>query len=56
MSAFADDGFEHYEVAAYKSPLALCERAEVYAAQSPLQASLREEQSMAAWIDEHVKE
>jgi ferritin-like metal-binding protein YciE len=53
---FADDAFEHYEVAAYKSLLVLCERADISVAESPLQASLREEENMATWIDESVKD
>ena len=53
-NTFADDGFEHYEIAAYKSLLTLCERADVPAARQPLQTSLREEEAMADWLDEHV--
>jgi ferritin-like metal-binding protein YciE len=53
---FADDAFEHYEIAASKSLLVLCERADITAAESPLNASLREEENMASWIDEHVKD
>lgn len=53
-NTFADEAFEHYEIAAYKSLLTLCDRAGVTAAAQPLQTSLREEEQMAAWIDQHV--
>ena len=53
-NTFADDGFEHYEIATYKSLLTLCERANVPNTRQPLQTSLREEESIAYWLDEHV--
>ena len=53
-NTFADEAFEHYEIAAYKSLLTLCDRAGVTAAAQPLQTSLREEEQMAAWLDQHV--
>lgn len=54
-NTFANNGFEHYEIAAYKSLLALCERAGVDLS-APLTASLREEEEMASWIDSHLKD
>jgi ferritin-like metal-binding protein YciE len=53
---FADDAFEHYEIAAYKSLLTLCDRAEIPDAEASLRASLREEEDMAKWIDDHVND
>jgi ferritin-like metal-binding protein YciE len=52
---FANNAFEHYEIAAYKSLLALSEQAGVDLS-VPLQTSLCEEQEMADWIDQHVKD
>src|SRR5262249_14877491 len=55
-NALADTAFEHYEIAAYKSLLALCEQAAMIGLQEPLRQSLAEEQRMAAWLDDHVEE
>jgi ferritin-like metal-binding protein YciE len=52
-NTFANSAFEHYEIAAYKSLLTLCDRAGVDLAET-LQQSLNEEVEMAAWIDSHV--
>jgi ferritin-like metal-binding protein YciE len=58
-NTFADNAFENYEIAAYKSLLALCNRAGVDLS-GPLTTSLREEEEMAeimaAWIDSNVEE
>lgn len=54
-NTFANNAFENYEIAVYKSLLALCKRAGVDLS-APLQASLREEEKMADWIDSHVEE
>jgi ferritin-like metal-binding protein YciE len=54
-NTFANNAFEHYEIAAYKSLLAMSERAGIDLSQ-PLQSSLREEEQMADWIDSHVKD
>jgi ferritin-like metal-binding protein YciE len=54
-NTFANNAFEHYEIAAYKSLLALCEKAGIDFAE-PLTASLREEERMASWVDAHVKD
>jgi len=53
-NAFANNALENYEIAAYKSLLTLCDRAGMTGAAPALQASLHEEERMAAWIDEHV--
>jgi ferritin-like metal-binding protein YciE len=55
-NTFANSAFEHYEIAAYKSLLALSEQAGMSGLQEPLRQSLAEEQRMAAWLDEHVEE
>ncbi|HLH89351.1 MAG TPA: ferritin-like domain-containing protein [Xanthobacteraceae bacterium] len=53
-NTFANNAFEHYEIAAYKSLLALADRASAIEAKAPLQQSLAEEEKMAQWIDDHV--
>ena len=55
-NAFANQAFENYEIAAYKSLLTLCEQAGMAGLQEPLRQSLGEEQRMAAWFDDHVEE
>jgi ferritin-like metal-binding protein YciE len=55
-NTFANQAFENYEIAAYKSLLTLCEQAGMPGLQEPLRQSLDEEQRMAAWLDEHVEE
>jgi ferritin-like metal-binding protein YciE len=52
-NTFANSAFEHYEIAAYKSLLALAKQAGVE--HSELEQSLREEEQMADWIDTHVE-
>ncbi len=52
-NSFASAAFEHYEIAAYKSLLALCKRARVDI-EEPLQQSLREEEEMAEWLDSRI--
>jgi ferritin-like metal-binding protein YciE len=54
-NTFANNAFEHYEIAAYKSLLAMCEEAGIDLSEL-LRASLREEEAMAEWIDGHVAE
>jgi ferritin-like metal-binding protein YciE len=54
-NTFANSAFEHFEIAAYKSMLALCEEAGVDLS-APLQQSLREEEAMAQWVDSHVED
>jgi ferritin-like metal-binding protein YciE len=53
-NTFANNAFEHYEIAAYKSLLALAERAGATNAKTTLEQSLAEEERMAQWIDQHV--
>jgi ferritin-like metal-binding protein YciE len=54
-NTFANNAFEHFEIAAYKSLLALCAAAGQDSARSLLEANLREEERMAAWIDANVE-
>jgi ferritin-like metal-binding protein YciE len=53
-NTFATNAFENFEIAAYKSLLALCSAAGMDTARAQLEASLREEQQMANWIDSNV--
>ena len=50
----ANNAFEHYEIAAYKSLLSLCEPAGMPASAQPLRQSLAEEEKMAAWVDQNI--
>jgi ferritin-like metal-binding protein YciE len=54
-NTFANNAFENFEIAAYKSLLALCDSAGVADAKADLETSLKEEQRMAAWIDSNVE-
>jgi ferritin-like metal-binding protein YciE len=54
-NTFANEAFENFEIAAYKSLLALCGPAGVNAAKPQLEQSLKEEQRMASWIDSNVE-
>jgi ferritin-like metal-binding protein YciE len=54
-NTFANNAFENFEIAAYKSLLALCGPAGLENARPDLQASLREEEQMAKWIDANVE-
>jgi ferritin-like metal-binding protein YciE len=54
-NTFANNAFEHFEIAAYKSLLALAGPAGVESAKPALESSLREEETMAAWIDANVQ-
>ncbi|TCU65564.1 uncharacterized protein DUF892 [Bradyrhizobium sp. R2.2-H] len=54
-NAFANNAFENFEIAAYKSLIALSGPAGVAEAKEPLEASLKEERRMAAWIDSNVE-
>jgi ferritin-like metal-binding protein YciE len=53
-NTFANNAFEHFEIAAYKSLLTLCPAAGMESARAPLETSLKEEERMAAWIDANV--
>jgi len=46
--------FEHFEIAAYKSLTAMAEMLGDAPAIAAYQASLHEEELMAAWLDEHI--
>ena len=54
-NTFANNAFENFEIAAYKSLLALCRAAGVEEARGPLQQSLQEEERMAEWVDSNVE-
>jgi ferritin-like metal-binding protein YciE len=54
-NTFANNAFENFEIAAYKSLIALCGAAGVSEAKAELEASLKEEQRMATWIDSNVE-
>jgi ferritin-like metal-binding protein YciE len=53
-TTFANNAFEHFEIAAYKSLLSLCDSAGQGSARTLLEANLKEEERMAAWIDANV--
>jgi len=53
-NTLANYAFEHFEIASYKSLLALAEATGHAAAVTPLQQSLSEEKAMAEWIDDHI--
>jgi ferritin-like metal-binding protein YciE len=53
-NTFANNAFEHFEIVAYKSLLALCGPAGAETAKSLLEQSLKEEEAMAAWVDQNV--
>ncbi|HET7886062.1 MAG TPA: ferritin-like domain-containing protein [Bradyrhizobium sp.] len=54
-NTFANEAFENFEIASYKSLLALCGAAGADGAKSLLEQSLKEEQQMASWIDSNVE-
>ena len=53
-NTFANNAFEHYEIAAYKSLLTLAGRAGASAATDELKHSLADEERMAKWIDDNI--
>ncbi|GAB0119567.1 ferritin-like domain-containing protein [Acidisoma sp. 7E03] len=53
-NTIANYAFEHYEMAAYRSLLALGEALPGAQGLSELRESLKEEEGMAAWIDGHI--
>ena len=53
-NTFANNAFEHFEIAAYKSLLTLCDSAGQGSSRSLLEQNLKEEERMAAWIDANV--
>jgi ferritin-like metal-binding protein YciE len=54
-NTFANNAFENFEIAAYKSLLALCGAAGMEQTRGPLQQSLQEEERMAQWVDSNVE-
>ena len=53
-NCFANFAFEGYEIAAYKSLIVLAEATGHQDCIGPLDQSLREEQAMAAWLEENL--
>jgi ferritin-like metal-binding protein YciE len=53
-NTFANNAFEHFEIAAYKSLLTLCGPAGADGTRTLLEQSLKEEEAMASWVDENV--
>jgi ferritin-like metal-binding protein YciE len=53
-NTFANNAFEHFEIAAYKSLLTLCGPAGADSARALLEQSLKEEEAMAAWVDDNI--
>ena len=53
-NTFANNAFENFEIAAYKSLLTLCGPAGAENARPLLEQSLKEEEAMAAWVDQNV--
>ena len=54
-NSFANFAFEHFEIAAYKSLLTIAELGGFPQAVSALQANLKEEVAMAAWLDDNLR-
>jgi ferritin-like metal-binding protein YciE len=53
-NTFANNAFENFEIAAYKSLLALCGPAGADGTRTLLEQSLKEEEAMASWVDQNV--
>jgi len=53
-NTFANNAWENFEIAAYKSLLTLCGPAGADGARALLEQSLKEEEAMAAWVDQNV--
>jgi ferritin-like metal-binding protein YciE len=54
-NTFANYAFEHYEIAAYQGLLVVADAAGQQVSTSVLHQSLKEEQAMAKWIEDHLK-
>lgn len=54
-NTFANHALENYEIAVYRSLLAMCDEAGVRGFVDDLRASLMEEERMAKWISENVE-
>ncbi len=53
-NTMANFAFEHFEIAAYRSLIAIAEYADLPALAVPLRASLEEEWAMAKWLDDNI--
>lgn len=53
-NSFVNFAFENFEIASYRSLLALAEAGSFSPATSLLEATLKEEQAMAAWVEESI--
>lgn len=53
-NSFANYAFEHFEMASYKSLITMADDFGIAGATSLLQTSLREEESMAEWLDDNL--
>jgi ferritin-like metal-binding protein YciE len=53
-NTFANFAFEHQEIAAYTSLIAMAEKLGDTDSVAPLRQSLDEEQAMAKWIGDHI--
>jgi len=54
-NTFTNNAFENFEIAAYKSLLAMCGPAGANSCSPLLEANLREEEAMAKWIDSNIE-
>jgi ferritin-like metal-binding protein YciE len=54
-NTFANNAFENFEIAAYRSLLTMAEAAGAGDAMTPLRASLAEEERMAEWVADNVE-
>ena len=54
-NTLANHAFENYEIAAYKSLIALCQQGNVRGFVTELRASLAEEERMAKWVSDNVE-
>ena len=55
-NSIANFAFENFEIASYKSLIQLAGDTGHHEAEQPLQETLREEESMASWIDGHLSD
>jgi ferritin-like metal-binding protein YciE len=53
-NSIANFAFENFEIASYKSLLELADLTGQAEAKQPLEQSLREEEQMALWLDQHL--
>ncbi len=53
-NSIANFAFENFEIASYKSLIQLADETGHSGASEPLQATLREEEAMAHWLDSHL--